>query len=82
MDLLVEYNNHQYIIEIKLIHAYNTPEEVREEGLLQIQRYRDKIDTNTPAYLVIFDRRDAAKKAPWDERLYWTDENNVTIVGC
>jgi len=38
MDLVVEYNNKMYIIEIKLIYSYNSPAEVREEGLEQLAR--------------------------------------------
>jgi hypothetical protein len=82
MDLLVEYHGCSYIIEIKLIHSYDSPAEVRKEGLEQITRYRDKIDSGVPAYLVIFDRRDDTKKTPWDERISWSSENNVIIVGC
>jgi hypothetical protein len=82
MDLLVEYNGRSHIIEIKLIHPYDSPAEVRKEGLEQITRYRDKIDNSVPAYLVIFDRRDDTKKAPWDSRLRWDTEAGVTVVGC
>jgi hypothetical protein len=82
MDLAVEYNNKYYIIEIKLIYPYSSPAEIREEGLEQIARYRDKIDSAAPAYLVIFDRRPDAKGKPWDERLSWEQENGITIVTC
>jgi hypothetical protein len=82
MDLLVEYNGRSHIIEIKLIHPYDSPGEVRKEGLEQITRYRDKIDSGVPAYLVIFDRRDDTKKAPWDKRLYWEQESTITVAGC
>ncbi|MDR3312399.1 MAG: PD-(D/E)XK nuclease domain-containing protein [Spirochaetaceae bacterium] len=82
MDLMVDYKGHQHIIEIKLIHSYDTPAEVRQEGLDQIMRYRDKIDSNAPAYLVIFDRRDDTKKAPWDERITWEHIDGVTVLGC
>jgi len=74
MDLAVEYKNRIYIIEIKLIHSYDTPKEIRDEGLEQIRKYRDKIDTNAPAYLVIFDRRDSVKSLSWDEKIYWQNE--------
>ncbi|MDR0910550.1 MAG: PD-(D/E)XK nuclease domain-containing protein [Spirochaetaceae bacterium] len=82
MDIAVEYKEKIYIIEIKLIHNYDTPDMVREEGSEQIERYRDKIDKNAPCYLLIFDRRDASKKAPWDERLSWNIEDGITVVGC
>jgi hypothetical protein len=82
MDLAVEYSNKTYIIEIKLIHTYNSATEILEEGLGQIAKYRDKVDAAAPAYLVIFDRRAEAKEKPWDERLSWRAEGNVVVVGC
>jgi hypothetical protein len=84
MDLMVEYGGKCYIIEVKIIYYYNTPSVVREEGLKQIQKYRDKIDASAPAYLVIFDRRPKAKELSWDEKISWTvdETNNVTILGC
>jgi hypothetical protein len=82
MDLAVEYNNKIYIIEIKLIHPYNSATETLEEGLEQIAKYRDKIDTTAPAYLVIFDRRAETKEKPWEERLSWETESNVVVVRC
>ncbi|MDR2578317.1 MAG: PD-(D/E)XK nuclease domain-containing protein [Chitinispirillales bacterium] len=82
MDLAVEYKNAINIIEIKLIYSYDSPAEVREEGLRQITKYRDKINKNAPAYLVIFDRRPEAKSKPWDEKLGWENESGITIVRC
>jgi hypothetical protein len=86
MDLSVEYKDKISIIEIKLVHSYNSAQEVLEEGLAQIARYRDKIDATAPAYLVIFDRRDTAKGLPWDEKIYWQEEavpgGTVRVVGC
>ncbi|MDR2579075.1 MAG: PD-(D/E)XK nuclease domain-containing protein [Chitinispirillales bacterium] len=82
MDLAVEYNNKTYIIEIKLIRSYDTPAEVRSDGLRQITRYRDKIDKNAPAYLVIFDRRAETKKKPWDERISWETEGEIAVLRC
>ena len=82
MDLAVEYNKKMSIIEIKLIHSYSSPEEVHEEGLTQISKYRNSIDSTAPAYLVIFDRRPEVKQKPWDERLTWQNEGSITIVGC
>jgi hypothetical protein len=81
MDLAVEYNGQTHIIEIKLVRAYNTYEEVREEGKEQIARYRDTIDKAAPAYLVIFDRRPGSKKKSWDERLSWKQEDGITVLG-
>jgi hypothetical protein len=71
-----------YIIEIKLIRSYNTPEEIKTEGLRQITAYRDKIDSSAPAYLVLFDRRPETKQKPWEERITWTTEGAVQVLGC
>ncbi|GMO37477.1 MAG: hypothetical protein Ta2B_17180 [Termitinemataceae bacterium] len=82
MDLAVEYKHKKYIIEIKLIYDYSSPEIVRKEGIEQTVKYRDTVDGAAPAYLVIFDRRGESKKAPWNERLSWNTENGITVVGC
>jgi hypothetical protein len=84
MDLAVEYAGKCYIIEIKIIYYYDTPEIVREEGLVQIQKYRDKINASAPTYLVIFDRRPQTKELSWDERISWTvdETSRVTVLGC
>ncbi|MDR1881045.1 MAG: PD-(D/E)XK nuclease domain-containing protein [Tannerellaceae bacterium] len=83
MDLAVEYGKALYIIEIKLIHSYDdAPGIVREEGLEQVRAYRDKTDAQAPAYLILFDRRDKTKQKPWDERITWSVEDNVTVIGC
>jgi hypothetical protein len=82
MDLAVEYHKQWYIIEIKLVHSYDSPETVREEGLEQTQGYRDKIDSKAPAYLVIFDRRPEARQKPWNERLKWEYDKDITIIGA
>jgi GTPase SAR1 family protein len=82
MDLFVEFDKWQYIIEIKILHDYDTPQSVREEGLTQIQRYRSMVAPEAPAYLVVFDRRSPEKKAAWDERLSWeNEEDGIVIVG-
>ncbi|MDR2383038.1 MAG: PD-(D/E)XK nuclease domain-containing protein [Prevotellaceae bacterium] len=84
MDLAVEYAGVTYIIEVKIIYYYDSPAIVREEGLVQIQKYRDKIDSSAPAWLVIFDRRPKAKELSWDEKISWTvdETSKVTILGC
>jgi hypothetical protein len=80
MDLAVEYRKRWHILEVKLVHKYETPEAVQAEGLEQIARYRDRIDAAAPAYLLIFDRRPQAKETPWEERLGWTREGTVTVL--
>jgi hypothetical protein len=80
MDLAVEYRKRWYILEVKLVHNYETPEAVQAEGLVQIARYRDRIDPAAPAYLLVFDRRSRTKETPWEERLGWTREGAVTVL--
>jgi hypothetical protein len=82
LDLLIEYADARYIIEIKLLRDYDTPELVLEEGLEQIRAYRDKLDAGIPAYLIIFDRRSDAKKLPWNERLQWRIHKGITVANC
>jgi hypothetical protein len=84
MDLAVEYAGRCYILEVKIVHYYDTPAAVREEGLAQIRGYRDKIDATAPAYLVIFDRRPQSKELPWDEKISWAvdEASSVTVLRC
>ncbi|MDR1011229.1 MAG: PD-(D/E)XK nuclease domain-containing protein [Opitutaceae bacterium] len=86
MDMAVEYEGAWNIIEIKIIHDYDPPELVREEGLEQIRGYRDRAAPGAPAYLMIFDRRSEGKKLPWEQRITWentgADADGVTVVGC
>jgi hypothetical protein len=81
-DLAIEYDKRWYIIEIKLIRSYNTVKEIKTEGLQQIEAYRDRIDPAAPAYLVLFDRRPETKEKPWEERITWTREGAVQVLGC
>ncbi|MDR0669518.1 MAG: PD-(D/E)XK nuclease domain-containing protein [Treponema sp.] len=80
MDLYIEYKGYRYIIEIKLVHSYETPVEIKAEGLKQIVRYCDQIGSNASAYLVIFDRR--TDKPSWETRLKWSTDGGITVVEC
>ena len=80
MDMAILYNKRWYIIEVKLICYYNTPESVRDEGLEQIVSYRDRIDPSAAAYLVIFDRRTESKTLPWEDKIKWETVGDVVIV--
>ena len=82
MDLLVEYAGQSFIVEIKLLRDYDSPEIVLEEGLAQIRGYRDKLGTGIPCYLMIFDRRSEEKKLPWEQRIRWEKHEDVTVLGC
>jgi hypothetical protein len=82
MDLFIDFKGTQHIIEIKLIHDYETLNEVKSEGIEQVLSYRDKVGAKIPCYLLIFDRRSKDKKLPWEQRITWNVENNVTVIGC
>jgi len=82
MDLCVEYEKQRYIIEIKLLRSYHSPETFRQKGLEQILKYRDKFGAQTPAYLIIFDRRPESGSKSWDERITWEYDGDVAVLGC
>jgi hypothetical protein len=89
IDLVVEYGGESSIVEIKLVHPGDGPAVTIEEGLTQIARYRNSIDPSAALYLVVFDRTDAGRAKPWDERLLWEirevpaemGSGTVTVVG-
>jgi hypothetical protein len=82
MDLYIEYKEHGYIIEIKLIHAKQAAETVRAKGLEQLTRYRDAKASAAPAYLLVFDRRPEAKDLSWEDRISWKKEGDIMVLGC
>ena len=49
---------------------------------LRFLKYRDKFGTQAPTYLIIFDRRPETKEKPWDERISWEQDGEVTVLGC
>jgi hypothetical protein len=82
MDLFIEYNSKKHVIEIKLIHEKQSPDAIKAKGLEQTAKYRDTKAPDASAYLVIFDRRHETKEIPWEQRLTWTEEGGITVVGC
>ena len=40
------------------------------------------VGAQTPAYLIIFDRRPESKSKTWDERISWERDGDVTVLGC
>lgn len=80
MDLAVEYRGKTDIVEIKVVYPYESPETVKKEGLEQVKWYRDRVDPGAAAYLLIFDRRAAAKGLGWEERLQWYREDGVRVL--
>jgi hypothetical protein len=82
MDLCIEYSEHRYIIEVKLTRDYDSPETVKEEGLEQIGKYRDRFPPGVPAWLIIFDRRSKTRQQPWEQRITWETDGDVAVLGC
>jgi hypothetical protein len=86
MDLAVLYGGSWSIIEIKLVHPGDGRPMTVDDGLRQVLRYRDTIDRQAAAWLVVFDRTPAGRAQSWDERLTWetrnTDNGSVTVVGA
>jgi len=82
MDLRIDYNGYRYIIEIKLLRSYHSPDAFRKKALMQVRQYRDKFGAQTPAYLMIFDRRPERISKSWDERISWEIDEDVTVLGC
>jgi len=85
VDLAVEYGGVWNVIEIKLVHPRMGRQITLEQGLEQVNRYRDIIDSTCSAWLVLFDRTPAGRQKSWEERLSWdeikTDKGAVTVVG-
>ncbi|MEI6389457.1 MAG: AAA family ATPase, partial [Spirochaetota bacterium] len=65
VDLAVLYSGHWSIIEIKLVNSQGREATIRK-GLEQVIRYRDSIDGNADAWLVVFDRTPAGRKKSWE----------------
>ena len=82
MDLAILFGEKLYIIEIKLIHDYDSPQIVLEEGVEQTLAYRDKLGKEVPAYLLLFDRRNKSLQLPWEQRIFWHIENGINVLGC
>jgi hypothetical protein len=77
-DLCVEYEGHEYPIELKIFRG----EFSISEGLEQLSKYVERCKCKE-GWLVVFDR-DAGKS--WDKRIYMREEKagkkKITIVGC
>jgi len=82
MDLFINFKGESFIIEIKMLREHDSPKTIEEEGLEQVQKYRDKFDAQTSVYLIIFDRRPETKLKTWDERVFWKQEDGVSVLGC
>jgi len=84
MDLAVKYGGQWNIIEMKLV-SHRGRESTITEGLRQVTAYRDRMDSQAPSYLVVFNRTPAGRAKSWEERLTWetvqTAAGPVTVVG-
>ena len=82
MDLFINFKGESFIIEIKLLRDHDSPKTVEEEGVEQVQKYRDKFYPEIPVYLIIFDRRTGTKTKTWEERIFWKLVEGVSVLGC
>jgi hypothetical protein len=77
LDLLLEYNDKRYPIELKIRRS----EQYVEKGLKQIARYMD-IHNCKEGWLAVFDKR---KTIDWDDKIYTKkkkiNDKTITIVG-
>jgi len=86
VDLVIDYGGRRNIIEIKLVHPKRGRDTTVEVGLEQIARYDDKLNADS-LHLVIFDRRQEARKQPWEERLGREEKTTgngkpVSVIWC
>ena len=81
-ERLVDAQLHRYIRN-KLYWVLHAPRQVgKTTFLIQVRKYRDKFGAQTPAYLIIFDRRSESVTKSWDERITWEIDGDVTVLGC
>jgi hypothetical protein len=88
VDLAIEWHGRWSLIEIKLVHPADGRDGTIAEGLTQTARYREQVGAGE-AWLVVFDRRPAARARPWEERLTWEERPDpldparppITVVG-
>ena len=79
MDLALLFNKEWYIIEIKIISDHSSVETIRQKGLEQIRRYRDRFTNVRATILAIFDRREKSKALSWDEKISRETDGDVEI---
>jgi hypothetical protein len=78
VDVCVEYVEHRYPIEMKLMRGPKT----REEGLTQLTKYMDTLGCKE-GWLLLFD---VNSSLPWEQRLTWEtvdrDCRTIHVVGA
>jgi hypothetical protein len=78
MDMLIEWKGHKHILEIKMVHPHDGRDTTLKNGLSQIASYRDKVGEATQT-LALFDRTEAGKAMPWEDRLKCEQHGDVTV---
>lgn len=69
IDLLVEYGTETHVIELKRVTEHDSPDTIREEGLVQLAAYLDGLGL-TEGWLILFDGRPGLT---WEQRLWRQD---------
>ncbi|MCF8167757.1 MAG: hypothetical protein K9J77_03995, partial [Rhodoferax sp.] len=76
-DLVVEFGDHTFVLELKLNHHASS----REEGLEQLSRYLTRLDL-LHGYLLLFE---LDSNIGWDARIQWQElqheGKSITLVG-
>ncbi|MBI4356488.1 MAG: AAA-like domain-containing protein [Gammaproteobacteria bacterium] len=74
MDILVEYHNEKFALELKILRN----EKTKEEGLKQLKMYMDK-SAAKDGHLIIFNK---SKEISWGQKIYKEQaRDNITIWG-
>lgn len=79
IDMLIEWKGYKHIVEIKLVHPRHGRQATLEKGLKQIARYADKVGRDSTQTLVLFDRTEAGRAMPWEERLRREEQGDVVV---
>ena len=79
IDMLIEWKGFKHIIEIKLVSPKRSRETTLKQGLKQTASYAQKVGLDSTQTLVLFDRTEAGRKIPWDDRLLREQHDLVTV---
>jgi hypothetical protein len=79
MDMLIEWKSWKHILEIKVVHPKRGRQSTLQRGLSQIASYKEKVYGKASQTLVIFDRTEAGKKLPLEERLRIEQHDDVVV---
>lgn len=79
IDMLIEWRGFKHIVEIKLVHPRHGRDSTLRKGLKQIAGYTDTVGKSATQTLVLFDRTEAGRALPWEERLRREEHGEVTV---